>query len=406
MSLASRQVLCVNPAVQRLKSPGLINERCAELARGRAAPLEKKTRRTSNEASASAPSSSTRCPYRARRGPAALRMQDLVLSQPLDVEDLARLGRKRDVCPYYAARDAAPHADVVLLPYASLTRAETREALGLRLEGAVLVVDEAHNLAEAVGSAHAAGLDLAQARSAAAQLSGYWEAYRRRLAPSTGARLQQLVRAAQALERGLEKKNGDQVFASISKPLALPSPSATPASPSTLVLTVTDCLIWLKLEHFNLLALSAFARETHLAAKASALWARKNGASAGQLEGASPDSSAPQAAGLHAFLALLTALSSADEDGRAILDSSAGLLRFVLLDPGRRFSEVARQARAVVLASGTLAPLGPVLRLFPGVPEADMSRFSCGHVVGPDRCGGGAGSALRLGTGAAPRCLF
>lgn len=47
-------------------------------------------------------------------------MQDAVLALPMDVEDLGKLGRRKEVCPYYAARAALPQADLVLLPYAAL----------------------------------------------------------------------------------------------------------------------------------------------------------------------------------------------------------------------------------------------------------------------------------------------
>jgi Rad3-related DNA helicase len=56
------------------------------------------------------------------------------------------------VCPYYAARRAVPEADVVLAPYSCLLVAETRAALGLRLEGNVIIVDEGHNLGGAAGA--------------------------------------------------------------------------------------------------------------------------------------------------------------------------------------------------------------------------------------------------------------
>lgn len=49
------------------------------------------------------------------------------------------------------------------------------------------------------------------------------------------------------------------------------------------------------------------------------------------------------------------------------------------------FTQVLSQARCVILASGTLSPLGPVLSLFPDVPDTEIHRFSCGHVVGRDR---------------------
>jgi hypothetical protein len=46
---------------------------------------------------------------------------------------------------------------------------------------------------------------------------------------------------------------------------------------------------------------------------------------------------------------------------------------------------VVSSAHAVVLASGTLAPLAALQQqLFPGLPPARLRHFSCGHVV---RCG-------------------
>lgn len=51
---------------------------------------------------------------------AYLGVQDAVLAMPMDVEDLARLGRRKEVCSYYAARDALQEADLVLLPYPAL----------------------------------------------------------------------------------------------------------------------------------------------------------------------------------------------------------------------------------------------------------------------------------------------
>ncbi len=60
---------------------------------------------------------------------------------------------------------------------------ETREALGIRLEGAVIVVDEAHNLVDAVNAAHSASVDAAMAAAAAGQIHAYWGRFGTRLAP-------------------------------------------------------------------------------------------------------------------------------------------------------------------------------------------------------------------------------
>jgi DEAD_2 len=60
---------------------------------------------------------------------------------------------------------------------------ETREALGIRLQGAVLIVDEAHNLVDAVNGAHSATLPAEAAAAAAGQLDSYWTRFSTRLGP-------------------------------------------------------------------------------------------------------------------------------------------------------------------------------------------------------------------------------
>lgn len=47
-------------------------------------------------------------------------LQDALLAQPMDVEDLAKVGRRQKLCPYYTARSAIPEAHLVLLPYSTL----------------------------------------------------------------------------------------------------------------------------------------------------------------------------------------------------------------------------------------------------------------------------------------------
>ena len=60
-------------------------------------------------------------------------------------------------------------------------------------------------------------------------------------------------------------------------------------------------------------------------------------------------------------------------------------------------SQVLTEARAVILASGTLAPISAVTRqLLPGPePAARLRHFSCGHVVSKERL-------LALAVGADP----
>ena len=83
------------------------------------------------------------CPFLSKRRRAMLEIKEAALAAPMDIEDLVRLGETRRACPYYAARSALPEADLVLMPYASLLHADTREILGIKLENAVVIFDEA-----------------------------------------------------------------------------------------------------------------------------------------------------------------------------------------------------------------------------------------------------------------------
>ena len=49
-----------------------------------------------------------------------MRLQERILGTPMDVEELGRLGSRKNVCPYYGSRSAVPEANLVLLPYSAL----------------------------------------------------------------------------------------------------------------------------------------------------------------------------------------------------------------------------------------------------------------------------------------------
>ena len=52
----------------------------------------------------------------------------------------------------------------------------------MHISGNVLIVDEAHNLVDAVNGAHSASVGAAQLRAAQDQLSSYYKRFRTRLA--------------------------------------------------------------------------------------------------------------------------------------------------------------------------------------------------------------------------------
>lgn len=70
--------------------------------------------------------------------------------EALDIEDLVDLGSRLGTCPYYGSRRLVPEADLIVLPYQSLLSKSARESLGLNLKNNVIIIDEAHNLADSL----------------------------------------------------------------------------------------------------------------------------------------------------------------------------------------------------------------------------------------------------------------
>lgn len=82
----------------------------------------------------------------------------------LDIEDLVHLGRRMGTCPYYGSRSIIPAADLVVLPYQSLLSKSSRESLGLNLKNNIVIIDEAHNLADSLISMYDAKITSSQVR--------------------------------------------------------------------------------------------------------------------------------------------------------------------------------------------------------------------------------------------------
>lgn len=64
----------------------------------------------------------------------------------MDIEDLHKLGKKHNFCPYYMSKELYQTADVIFLPYNYLLDAKTRKTLDLDLSNSVIIFDEAHNI--------------------------------------------------------------------------------------------------------------------------------------------------------------------------------------------------------------------------------------------------------------------
>lgn len=178
--LSSRQQLCINPSVSKLGSVAAINDRCSELQK---------------------PKSKDKCPYLPNSGNVAQTHQfrDAALATLPDIEDLHGLGKAHHVCPYYASRSAIPTAEIVTLPYPLLLQESAREALGIKLEGNIVIIDEAHNIMDAVASVHAAEIRLSELRRARKMLGIYFKRFGKKLKGENRIMVAQVVKVIDGL---------------------------------------------------------------------------------------------------------------------------------------------------------------------------------------------------------------
>ena len=63
-----------------------------------------------------------------------------------DVEDLAEAAGAHQGCQYFVMRDLHETAELVLCPYNYIFDENIRDALGIKLENAVVIIDEGHNV--------------------------------------------------------------------------------------------------------------------------------------------------------------------------------------------------------------------------------------------------------------------
>ncbi|XP_076294885.1 Fanconi anemia group J protein homolog [Lasioglossum baleicum] len=82
----------------------------------------------------------------------ALKKEEIHLSERMglepiwDIEDLVASGKQRGLCPYFAARNFMEIADIIFCPYNYLIDPDIRESMQLNITDHVIILDEAHNI--------------------------------------------------------------------------------------------------------------------------------------------------------------------------------------------------------------------------------------------------------------------
>ncbi|KAF6986590.1 hypothetical protein CFC21_004324 [Triticum aestivum] len=369
--LGSRKSLCINKDVQKLGSANRINERCLELQKNKKSSKikvegdNKKGHRTKT---------SCGCPMLRNRSLQKQFKSEVSDHGALDIEDLAQIGRRIGTCPYYSARDMVRSADLVVLPYQSLLLKSARESLGLNLKNSVVIIDEAHNLADSLTSMYNSKVTSSQLRAVLSHLEAYLNRFQNVLGAGNRRYIQTLTVLTRSFLRCLIS-NED-------------------CSSAVTSLTINKFLFSLDIDNINIVKLCQYLKESNIIHKVSGyankLFFTETGV--GDLNHGQQHGEGSSITSFQGLADFLRSLLYFNDDGRIIVarhkpggHSEDAYIKFVMLCAEKTFSEVTDDAHAVIMAGGTLQPIEETrLRLFPGLLPSDIKFFSCNHIVPPE----------------------
>lgn len=346
LSLGSRKNLCINHKVSRLDSVKAINERCLDLQKV-GVPEEQK------------------CPFLPRKDDEGQvnNFRDHALAEVHDIEDLSNLGRSMGVCPYYASRPAIESTEILTLPYPLLLQKSAREALGVSVKDHVVIVDEAHNLMDAIADTYSCSISLRQIETATSHVMVYAQQFKNRLKGKNRMYVAQIIRLLTSISQCLRSVASD-----------------TPER--EVLITPARLLAGKGVDQIQPHKLIRYLQESKLAHKVE------------DYIQFSDDTARPGATGDHdrgalqLFQSFLAVLMNPSAEGRFFLSKDGHdhiHIRYTLLDPREHFRDIVEEARAVVLAGGTMSPMSDYRDyLFSYLPADRLRTFSFGHVVPPE----------------------
>uniref|UniRef100_A0A0D9ZVU2 Helicase ATP-binding domain-containing protein n=2 Tax=Oryza TaxID=4527 RepID=A0A0D9ZVU2_9ORYZ len=369
--LGSRKNLCINKDVLKLGSANWINERCLELQKSKKSI---KTKVEGDNRKVCQSKTSCGCPMIRKRGLQKEFKSEVSEQGALDIEDLAQLGKKIGTCPYYGARDMVRTADLVVLPYQSLLLKSARESLGLNLKNSVVIIDEAHNLADSLTSMYNSKITSSQLNAILSHLEAYLNRFQSVLGAGNRRYIQTLTVLTRSFLRVLTSNQDD---------------ACTMTS-----MTINQFLFSLDIDNINIVKLCQYVKESNIIHKVSG-YANKLNINQDGVNHLSHQQQYDEGSSIASFQTLadfLRSLLNCNDNGRIIVarkkfsgQPEDAYLKFVMLCAEKIFLEITCDAYAVILAGGTLQPIEETrLRLFPNLPPSDIKFFTCNHIVPPE----------------------
>lgn len=326
LPVGSRKQLCVNEKVSKLGNQS-INDACIDL---------QKTKEG--------------CTYLTKDQSLIKEFSDLSLSRIRDIEDLATLGTELHACPYYSVRKGLDSAEVVSLPYQLLFQKSAREAWGLNIKDAIVIIDEAHNIIDSITSLYSVKITVSQLHKVMQSLKIYLTKFAKKLNSGNRINIVKLTKICKVLTKFMESQ--------------LASPGKEVKVEDIFLNSTGDLVNIHKLDEYLTKSKIAYKIESYM---------EKN-----------EEPHAASSPVLFEIAKFLRALTNPRKEGKFYWDKSANEfeLRYMLLDPSVIFYEIVTEARCVLLCGGTMEPMSDFTKfLMPQIPDHQIKRFSCQHLI-------------------------
>lgn len=223
-----------------------------------------------------------------------------------------------------------------------LLQKTAREALDISLKGNVVIIDEAHNLIDAISSIYSISVTLEQLQRSKAQVEIYLEKFKNRLNGKNKIYIMQIVRLLHGLSAFLEKLGEKGTEGEVA---------------------AGDLLFGKGIDQVNFYKLQRYLVESKLARKVegyivhSEKREEERQSRRGKTAVKKPTQAIPVLTHLQGFLMALTNPSSEGRIFFSRTETKELCFKYMLLDPAYHFKEIVEDARAVILAGGTMQPV-------------------------------------------------
>lgn len=258
------------------------------------------------------------------------------------------------------------------MPYPLLLQRTAREALGLSLKDHIVIIDEAHNLMDAIAGIYSVSVTLDQVQQARAQLTAYLQKFRNKLKGKNRVYVAQTVRILDSIIAYLQSIDAN-------------------AKATEGLVDMAAIMSGKGVDQINIYKLNTYLQESRLARKVDGYTVYAEQAEIGSMHmsitksvKSGPRHTVPVLMHVQAFLLSLMNPSSEGRFFYSKEEAVSTTLRYMLLDPTYYFKDIVEEARAVVLAGGTMSPMSDYEQhLLSYLNPSRIMTLSCDHVIPP-----------------------